>query len=69
MALEDKGRRTSGSVPASGARHTGTGEIAVGKPTITSSGTVIRGNQDLANSQGYKDAIAEIQRIRRESQR
>lgn len=36
----------------------------VSNTTITSSGTVIRGNQDLANSPGYRDAIAEIRRIR-----
>lgn len=35
-----------------------------GNTTITSSGTVIRSNQDLANSRGYRDAIAEIRRIK-----
>lgn len=40
-----------------------------GHATITSTGAIIRSNQDLANSKGYKDAVEAIRRIRDTSKR
>lgn len=52
------------------------GDVATGhrapathSASITSTGVVIRGNQDLANSKGYRDAVAEIQRLRETNKR